>query len=210
VDRPTSSERCEAVFPPWSRCRCRGGWGYGVRREVQYGSKWWKEEGLGTTLTKPVGLLEKRRVGRPCPLEENDQTGTFCLLMKLGRQSRRNAFNQTFGVQRDGSSYFESTGPTANRPVPAAPAHAPRTHAPTSSSDDAPTRLFRQNSHADWHDRFFLLHSNGVRKSIARVLTVINQKQRQNVRELYKSKNAKCKSSALSCRGYTREHDKLC
>ncbi|KAH8083568.1 putative ribosomal protein L35 [Filobasidium floriforme] len=32
---------------------------------------------------------------------------------------------------------------------------------------------------------------NGVRKSIARVLTVINQKQRQNVRELYKSKNAK-------------------
>ena len=34
--------------------------------------------------------------------------------------------------------------------------------------------------------------SNGVRKSIARVLTVINQKQRQNVRELYKSKNAKC------------------
>ena len=37
--------------------------------------------------------------------------------------------------------------------------------------------------------------SNGVRKSIARVLTVINQKQRQNVRELYKSKNAKCTST---------------
>jgi hypothetical protein len=39
------------------------------------------------------------------------------------------------------------------------------------------------------------LISNGVRKSIARVLTVINQKQRQNVRELYKSKNAKCTST---------------
>jgi hypothetical protein len=37
-----------------------------------------------------------------------------------------------------------------------------------------------------------LSHSNTVRKSIARVLTVINQKQRQNVRDLYKSKNAKC------------------
>jgi len=31
-------------------------------------------------------------------------------------------------------------------------------------------------------------HSNGVRKSIARVLTVINQKQRSNLREFYKNK----------------------
>ena len=30
--------------------------------------------------------------------------------------------------------------------------------------------------------------SNTVRKSIARVLTVMNQKQRQNLREFYKSK----------------------
>ena len=30
--------------------------------------------------------------------------------------------------------------------------------------------------------------SNGVRKSIARVLTVMNQKARQNLRELYKKK----------------------
>lgn len=30
--------------------------------------------------------------------------------------------------------------------------------------------------------------SNGVRKSIARVLTVINSKQRQNLREFYKNK----------------------
>lgn len=34
--------------------------------------------------------------------------------------------------------------------------------------------------------------SNGVRKSIARVLTVINSKQRQNLREFYKNK--KCMS----------------
>ena len=33
-----------------------------------------------------------------------------------------------------------------------------------------------------------LLSSNTVRKSIARVLTVMNQKQRQNLREFYKSK----------------------
>ncbi|KAI5455033.1 60S ribosomal protein L35 [Naganishia adeliensis] len=32
---------------------------------------------------------------------------------------------------------------------------------------------------------------NTTRKSIARVLTVINQKQRQNVREMYKAKNSK-------------------
>lgn len=35
----------------------------------------------------------------------------------------------------------------------------------------------------------FLLYSNTVRKSIARVLTVITQKQRQNLREFYKGKN---------------------
>ncbi|KAJ9123899.1 hypothetical protein QFC22_000688 [Naganishia vaughanmartiniae] len=33
--------------------------------------------------------------------------------------------------------------------------------------------------------------SNTTRKSVARVLTVINQKQRQNVREMYKQKNSK-------------------
>jgi hypothetical protein len=38
-------------------------------------------------------------------------------------------------------------------------------------------------------------HSNTTRKSIARVLTVINQKQRQNVREMYKAKNSKCTSA---------------
>ncbi|KAJ9097613.1 60S ribosomal protein L35 [Naganishia onofrii] len=32
---------------------------------------------------------------------------------------------------------------------------------------------------------------NTTRKSVARVLTVINQKQRQNVREMYKQKNSK-------------------
>ena len=32
------------------------------------------------------------------------------------------------------------------------------------------------------------LYSNGVRKSIARVLTVTNQKQRQNLRDFYKGK----------------------
>ena len=32
------------------------------------------------------------------------------------------------------------------------------------------------------------LHSNSTRKSIARVLTVMNQKQRSNLRELYKGK----------------------
>ena len=31
-------------------------------------------------------------------------------------------------------------------------------------------------------------HSNTVRKSIARVMTVMNQKARQNLRELYKKK----------------------
>jgi large subunit ribosomal protein L35e len=36
------------------------------------------------------------------------------------------------------------------------------------------------------------LTSNSVRKSIARVLTVINQKQRQNLREFYKK--SKCES----------------
>lgn len=36
-----------------------------------------------------------------------------------------------------------------------------------------------------WH------RSNTVRKSIARVLTVTNQKQRQNLRELYKNKKYK-------------------
>lgn len=39
-------------------------------------------------------------------------------------------------------------------------------------------------SHAN-HDRSL---SNTVRKSIARVLTVMNQKQRQNLREFYKNK----------------------
>lgn len=34
----------------------------------------------------------------------------------------------------------------------------------------------------------FKIHSNSVRKSIARVLTVMNQKQRSNLRELYKGK----------------------
>ncbi|PWN90009.1 putative ribosomal protein L35 [Acaromyces ingoldii] len=33
-----------------------------------------------------------------------------------------------------------------------------------------------------------LTRINGVRKSIARVLTVMNQKQRQNIREFYKNK----------------------
>ena len=33
-----------------------------------------------------------------------------------------------------------------------------------------------------------MLFSNTVRKSIARVLTVINQKQRQNLRDFYKKK----------------------
>lgn len=33
-----------------------------------------------------------------------------------------------------------------------------------------------------------MIHSNTVRKSIARVLTVMNQKQRQNLREFYKNK----------------------
>ena len=40
-----------------------------------------------------------------------------------------------------------------------------------------------------------LTSSNTVRKSIARVLTVINQKQRQNLREFYK--NSKCAYPAL-------------
>ena len=35
---------------------------------------------------------------------------------------------------------------------------------------------------------FLPSNSNGVRKSIARVLTVINQKQRSNLREFYKNK----------------------
>lgn len=34
----------------------------------------------------------------------------------------------------------------------------------------------------------FLFDSSAVRKSIARVLTVMNQKQRQNLREYYKNK----------------------
>ena len=39
--------------------------------------------------------------------------------------------------------------------------------------------------------------SNTVRKSIARVLTVINQKQRQNLREFYKK--SKCELRVASC-----------
>jgi hypothetical protein len=37
-------------------------------------------------------------------------------------------------------------------------------------------------------ERFSLHYSSVVRKSIARVLTVVNQKTRQNLRELYKGK----------------------
>ena len=43
---------------------------------------------------------------------------------------------------------------------------------------------------------FFHSYSNTVRKSIARVLTVINKKQRDNLREFYK--DAKCESSRSS------------
>lgn len=44
----------------------------------------------------------------------------------------------------------------------------------------------------------FSPYSNTVRKSIARVLTVINKKQRDNLREFYK--DAKCESSLLRAR----------
>lgn len=42
-----------------------------------------------------------------------------------------------------------------------------------------------------------LICSNTVRKSIARVLTVINQKQRQNLREFYKKSKCEWHRCAL-------------
>lgn len=52
-----------------------------------------------------------------------------------------------------------------------------------------PQRRRQRKAHATtrlWLFFFFWVGSNTVRKSIARVLTVINQKQRQNLREYYK------------------------
>jgi len=43
-----------------------------------------------------------------------------------------------------------------------------------------------------------LTPSNTVRKSIARVLTVINQKQRQNLREFYKKSKCEWACSSIN------------
>ena len=50
----------------------------------------------------------------------------------------------------------------------------------------------QHHHHHSSTDEDMLTNSNTVRKSIARVLTVINQKQRQNLRDFYKK--SKCES----------------
>lgn len=47
----------------------------------------------------------------------------------------------------------------------------------------------------------FILHSRVVRKSIARVLTVINQTQKENLRKFYKVRTNSCSPPGLSCFG---------
>lgn len=60
------------------------------------------------------------------------------------------------------------------------------------------SRLHGGGSEREDEPGAILITSNTVRKSIARVLTVINQKQRQNLREFYKK--SKCEHVLLSPR----------